>query len=117
MRPGSARAPRTAAASPCGRSRTSWPDTCATTSACCASDTASPSRRSPRMTIAYEDEEDETEPTVRCPSCRREIHEESQRCEHCGHYVTEEELSRRKPWWWMIGAIVCLYVVFRWIVR
>jgi len=58
----------------------------------------------------------EEEPTLPCPQCRREIHEESQRCPYCGHYLTEEEAgSRRKPWWIILGVILALYVVYRWV--
>jgi MYXO-CTERM domain-containing protein len=61
------------------------------------------------------DSEDE-EPTVPCPSCRRPIHEDSPRCPHCGHYVSEEDAPPgRKPWWLVLGALAALYAVYRWI--
>ena len=62
------------------------------------------------------DDDDREEPTIPCPNCRRQIHEDSQRCPYCEHYVTEEgSPSPRKPWWIVIGVIVCLFVVYRWI--
>lgn len=61
-------------------------------------------------------DEDEDEPTVPCPYCRREIHEETSRCPYCEHYVSDEDApSRRKPWWLVIGVVACLYAVYRWI--
>jgi hypothetical protein len=62
-------------------------------------------------------ESDDDEPTIPCPHCRREIHEDAQRCPYCEQYVSEEDAPpTRKPWWIVIGAVVCLWVVFRWIV-
>lgn len=62
------------------------------------------------------DEEDEEEPTIPCPHCRREIHEDSQRCPYCGQYLSREDSPpARKPWWFVLGVAACLYVVFRWI--
>jgi hypothetical protein len=62
------------------------------------------------------DEEDE-EPTVECPYCGGEVHEDAQRCPHCEKYLSEEDAPpARKPWWIVVGAALCLYVVYRWIV-
>ena len=55
------------------------------------------------------------EPFIPCPHCGVEIHEESERCPHCGQYISEEEAPpARKPWWIVVGVILCLYVVYRW---
>ena len=62
------------------------------------------------------DDEDDEEPTIPCPHCRRQIYEESQRCPYCGNYISEEDaVPARKPWWIIIGALLALYVVYRWI--
>jgi hypothetical protein len=62
----------------------------------------------------YPDEDDE--PTVPCPYCRREIHEDAQRCPHCERYISAEDApASHKPWWIVVGVIVCLYIVFRWV--
>ena len=54
--------------------------------------------------------------TYPCPNCHRQIHEESERCPYCAHYISAEDAApNRKPWWIVIGAIVCLYAVYRWI--
>lgn len=63
------------------------------------------------------DDEEDDEPTVPCPYCGREIHEDAQRCPWCEKYISAEDAPpARKPWWIIIGVIVCLYVIYRWIV-
>ena len=62
--------------------------------------------------------DDDEAATVPCPYCRHEIHEESERCPHCGNYISEEDPPpSRKPWWIVIGVVVCLYLVYLWITR
>jgi hypothetical protein len=59
---------------------------------------------------------DEEEPTVPCPYCRREIHEDANQCPYCEQYVSREDAPRQpKPWWLIGGVIVCLYVVWQWL--
>ena len=63
-----------------------------------------------------ERDDDEEEPTIPCPKCRARIHEESQRCPYCGHYISEEDaVPARKPWWIIAGTVLILYIVYRWI--
>jgi hypothetical protein len=62
----------------------------------------------------WDDDEDE-EPTIPCPHCRRQIHEESRRCSYCDNYISEEDtVPSRKPWWIIVGALLVLYIVYRW---
>lgn len=60
-------------------------------------------------------DEDEGEPTIPCPYCREEIHEDSSRCPECGAWISREDAPpARKPWWIIIGVIAGLYAVARW---
>jgi hypothetical protein len=60
-------------------------------------------------------DDDDEEPTISCPYCHREVHEDSQRCPHCANYISKEDAPpERKPWWIIVGVIACLYVVYRW---
>ena len=65
----------------------------------------------------FDEATDQDEPTIACPYCRKEIHEDSQQCPYCQRYISAEDASRRpKSWLIIIGAALCLYVVYRWIV-
>jgi hypothetical protein len=72
----------------------------------------------PRRVADDDDWDDEDEDsTVPCPYCRQEIHEDSPRCPHCGNYISEEDaVPAHKPWWIIVGVLLCLYAVWRWIV-
>ena len=71
-----------------------------------------------------DNEDDDDEPVdeddalmMPCPHCRRPIFDESERCPHCEKYLSEEDAPRsRKPWWFILGAVVCLYAVYKWII-
>lgn len=66
--------------------------------------------------VTDEAEEEDEEPTISCPYCKRQILEDSQRCPYCEHYISEEDAPPgRKPWWIILGALLCLYIVYRWI--
>ena len=61
------------------------------------------------------DDEAEAE-TTPCPYCRKQIHEDSERCPHCKQYISEEDApASGKPWWIVVGVLICLYAVYRWI--
>ena len=63
-----------------------------------------------------ESDDFDEEPTVPCPYCRREIHEESPRCPYCENYIsTEDSRPPAKPWWIIVGAVAALYAALRWI--
>ena len=56
------------------------------------------------------------EPTIPCPYCRREMFEDSARCPHCGQYISAEDSPPgRKPWWIIVGVLLCLAAIWVWI--
>ncbi|MFP6674721.1 MAG: hypothetical protein VB878_06560 [Pirellulaceae bacterium] len=40
------------------------------------------------------------EPTVACPECNAEVHEDSVRCPVCGNYITWTKAVTVRPRWW-----------------
>lgn len=61
--------------------------------------------------------DDNDEQTIPCPYCKHQIHEDSQRCPYCEQYISEEDApATRKPWWIIVGTLLCLYAIYRWIV-
>lgn len=64
-----------------------------------------------------EDGDEEEDTMIPCPHCRRPIYEDSPRCPYCGTYISEEDTApAHKPWWIILGTLLVLYVVYRWIV-
>ena len=68
--------------------------------------------------VAVDDEDDwddDGDALDECPYCGRKIPEDAPRCPYCENYVSAEDApSRRKPWWILLGVILCLYIVYRW---
>jgi hypothetical protein len=61
------------------------------------------------------DDQDD-EPTVPCPYCRREILEDSPRCPYCERYISEEDHGgSRKPLWIIATALICLGIAIWWV--
>ena len=59
---------------------------------------------------------DEHEPTIPCPYCPRQIHEDAPRCPYCEQYISREDAPpQRKSWFIVAGTIVTLYILYRWI--
>jgi hypothetical protein len=62
------------------------------------------------------DDDDDDEPTIPCPYCRREIHEDAPRCPYCERDISAEDApTPAKPWWIVVGAAAGLYAAYRWI--
>jgi hypothetical protein len=61
---------------------------------------------------------DDDEPTVPCPYCRRQILEDTPRCPFCENYISAEDVpASPKPWWLIIGFLACSVIVLLWILR
>ncbi len=67
----------------------------------------------------YPDEpvDDEDDSTVSCPYCFRPVYEDAEQCPGCGKYLSREDAPRRHPWWVIVGVVLCLVVIYGWIVR
>lgn len=54
-------------------------------------------------------DEDESEPTMPCPGCGKEIYEEADACPYCGEYLADSDRqSPAKPWWVWLTVILLL---------
>lgn len=61
------------------------------------------------------DGEADDEPTVPCPSCGREILEDTPRCPYCERYLSaEDHLAPRRPAWVVVTALICLVIALAW---
>jgi hypothetical protein len=66
--------------------------------------------------VPWDGTDGEDDYTVPCPYCKRPIHEDAQRCPYCEHYISAEDSPPAwKPWWIIVGAVICLYIVYRWV--
>ena len=66
----------------------------------------------------FEAGEDDEEATIPCPYCRRQIHEESQRCPYCGNYLSSEDApAKHRPRWFVVGFLLCSLIVLLWILQ
>lgn len=63
------------------------------------------------------DESDPDDDLSPCPYCKAMILEESERCPACGNYISYEDSPLRRPWWFILGVLVCLAITFYWIWR
>jgi len=63
-----------------------------------------------------DDASDDDDSSVPCPYCREPIPEDTPRCPYCENYISDEDApAERKPTWIIIGVLVCLYLVYRWV--
>ena len=56
---------------------------------------------------------DDTQP---CPYCREPVYDDAERCPHCENYLSQEDAPpTRRPLWIIIGTLICLAIVLKWI--
>ena len=63
------------------------------------------------------DEDEDDDATAPCPYCRRPVYDDAEWCPGCGQYLSREDVPRRRPWWFVLGVVICLGVVLRWVLR
>lgn len=65
----------------------------------------------------YEYDEDDPGETAPCPHCGEIIYDDSERCPDCGRYLSREDRPASRPWYVILGVILCLGMVVYWIVN
>jgi hypothetical protein len=63
----------------------------------------------------WQPEPEDDDETVPCPHCRAPVYQGAEQCPACGFYLSEEDAPSRKPWWIVLGAILCLFAVYLWV--
>ena len=69
----------------------------------------------PREFPEPDDAGDADDALMPCPYCRELIYEDSPRCPACGRYLSAEDAASDKPWWIVVGVLVCLAMAVYWI--
>jgi hypothetical protein len=64
-----------------------------------------------------EDDDSSDAVTMPCPHCFGTIYDDSERCPHCGEYLSHEDQPYRPRLWIVMTVGICLVVVATWIVR
>lgn len=65
---------------------------------------------------SFDPDADNEEPTIACPYCGCDVHEDSPRCPSCENYLSQEDRpTATKPLWFLIGAGLGLLVFLRWL--
>lgn len=65
-----------------------------------------------------EDEDQSEDDLLVCPSCRREVHEDTQQCPYCGDWITA--MYPRGAWRrfvWVVVVLLLVLALVLWIVR
>lgn len=57
----------------------------------------------------WTEDEDSSDDLMECPSCRREVHEDTQQCPHCGDWIEPVYPGeRRKRRWWIVAVALLI---------
>ena len=55
------------------------------------------------------EDENEDDVLLHCPSCRRQVHEDTQQCPFCGDWITPVDLSDRpKRYIWIVAVVLII---------
>lgn len=56
--------------------------------------------------------EDDSDELEQCPSCRKEIYADAERCPYCGCYISADDVQRpSRPWWIVLAAVILLIII------
>ncbi len=65
-----------------------------------------------------EDDGDEEDDLLACPSCHQPVHEDTQQCPHCGDWITPEYPGTRpKRWIWAVAVLAVIFGLLAWLIR
>ena len=65
-----------------------------------------------------EDEGDEGDDYLECPSCHQPVHEDAQQCPHCGDWIIPVYPgSRSKRWIWAVVVVLVIVSFLLWLFR
>lgn len=56
-----------------------------------------------------DDDDESSDELLVCPSCRRDVHEDTQQCPHCGDWITPEYPGTSTKRW--VYAVVAILLV------
>jgi hypothetical protein len=63
--------------------------------------------------VTRDDATDDTQP---CPHCGESVYDDAERCPHCENYLSREDAPAiRRPLWIVVGVMICLAIVLKWI--
>jgi len=65
-----------------------------------------------------DDGEDDALPEMICPHCYGDVTEDTQKCPHCGDWITPTDPSKRRRgrWLFVVAVLLMLYAMFRYVV-
>ena len=64
-----------------------------------------------------EDDGDEEDDLLACPSCREPVHEDTPQCPHCGDWITPvDSTGRSGRWVWAVVAALLILSMLLWTV-
>lgn len=64
--------------------------------------------------VDEDDSDDSDDDLLACPSCKKAVHEDTQKCPYCGDWVTPvslEQRSKRMVWVLVILLMIVLLIV------
>lgn len=65
----------------------------------------------------YHDDEDDGEPTVKCPYCGNEIVETAQYCPRCENDISKEDAPREsKSGFWIAMMVLAMLAAIAWVI-